>query len=285
MEGYRLYIGPSKYRHIEEFDFDEKNFLEFLESKREKLDVYHRHALVVCISPNLNQRDTVSSKPVPFHLNFVTTANGEKLVGLTLSNPLHKTPAIYRMDDPPNLNEFCEKFRMLYGGAEPCAVQSGVIRLPFKTRFIAACGPSVFLEKELFGEKMLGSEALSFAARLDDASVERLEKLRDGSFGKLRTTVTDEGIFVFLVDRSVSEDMRNVLSEVVSVLRKRYGLRPASYFPVRESVLGSFTLELGTIFSDEPLKKVIELVEHYDIVKKNLEKMLQTGRSEESGGV
>ncbi|WP_241498751.1 DUF4895 domain-containing protein [Fervidobacterium thailandense] len=247
---------------MESIDFDNSELLEFLESKKERLDVYHRHVAVVTCSPNPNQEH----KTAPFFLNFLTTPLGDKVVGLSISNPLQRSPVIYKLQELKNHEIYSNTFEQLFKG-NTCNVQCGILKLPLKTRFVALAGSSGFLEKEIFSEKVLGHEAFSFAQKVDDNIIERIERYKFGNFGKCITVITDDGIYFFVVDKTVRDEHRALFSEIVSLLRKKHNLDAAKYYPIQERIIGSFVLDFNTIFSEEPFLKVSQLMEEYERIK------------------
>ncbi|GEM_PF-419292 len=258
----KLYIGPSRYRILESVDFGNSELLEFLESKKERLDVYHRHVAVVTCSPNPNQEH----KTAPFFLNFLTTPSGDKVVGLSISNPLQRSPVIYKLQELRNSATYLHVFEQIFKGLS-CNLQCGIVKLPLKTRFVALAGTDSFLEKEIFSEKVLGHEAFSFAQKVDDVIIERIERYKFGSFGKCITAITDDGIYFFVVDKTIRDEHRTLFSEIVSLLRKKHNFEAAKYYPIQERIIGSFVLDFNAIFSEEPFLKVSQLLEEYERIK------------------
>jgi hypothetical protein len=267
-----MYLGPEKYKNIEQFDFDSLELLNFLEGKRERLDVYHRHvAVVTCYSSEYNNLDAFTKKKFPFFMNFVVTSSNEKLIGLSISQPMATTPAIYKFSELTNAEQFKNAFEKLTG--EQCNLQCGIIKLPFKTRFVAVTGPDEFLKKEIFSEKVVGVESFSFAQRVDEKVIERLERYKDGTFKICRTFINDEGINFFIIDESIGDEFRPLLSEIISLLRKKHNLKPAKYFSINEKVLGSFVLDFDSIFSGN-FVQVEKLIEQYELIKKEVLKYI-----------
>lgn len=265
-----MYFGPEKYKSIEKIEFDSSELLNFLESKKDRLDVYHRHvAVVTCYSNEHSEiNPTESQKKFPFFMNFLVTPSNEKLIGLSISNPMSTNPAIYKLQKIKDEENFKEKFKNFTN--ENCNLQCGIIKLPLKTRFVAISGPDEFLKKEIFSEKVLGTESFSFAQKVDEKIIERLEKYKEGKFKICKTIINDEGINFFVIDKSVSDEFRPLLSEVISLLRKKHNLCPAKYFALNEKVIGSFTLDFNTIFSENPFVQVEKLIEEYEMIKKDL---------------
>ncbi|ABS61303.1 DUF4895 domain-containing protein [Fervidobacterium nodosum] len=265
-----MYFGPEKYKSIEKIEFNSSELLNFLESKKDRLDVYHRHvAVVTCYSNEHSEiNPTESQKKFPFFMNLLVTPSNEKLIGLSISNPMSTNPAIYKLQKMKDEENFKEKFKNFTN--ENCNLQCGIIKLPLKTRFVAIAGSDEFLKKEIFSEKVLGTESFSFAQKVDEKIIERLEKYKEGKFKICKTIINDEGINFFVIDRSVSDEFRPLLSEVVSLLRKKHNLSPAKYFALNEKVIGSFTLDFNTIFSENPFVQVEKLIEEYEMIKKDL---------------
>ncbi len=91
---------------------------------------------------------------------------------------------------------------------------------------------------------------------------------------------------VFVLDKSLDQDYIPLFSELLTVLRKKYNLKPAKYFNIQEKILTSILIDLEEIFNDEPLKKVNELVSQYESIKsfviKNLESIINRGDNLES---
>ncbi|MGB4755771.1 MAG: DUF4895 domain-containing protein [Fervidobacterium sp.] len=274
-----MYTGPEKYRTIEAFDFDSSELIDFLESKREKLDVYHRHVAVVTCYSNYSQSIYTDSskknserKSSSFFLNFLVTPSNEKLIGLSISQPMLRSPAIYKLQNLKNAEQFSDIYYRLF--AETCGLQCGIIKLPLKTRFVAITGNDIFLSKEIFREKVMNIESFAFAQRVNDVILERLEKYKDGTFDICRVIINDEGINFFVVDKSLREDHIPLYSEVISLLRKKYALTPAKFFPVNERIIGSFVLDFDSIFSDELFTQVSKLLKEYSIIKENLSRYI-----------
>ncbi|HON04547.1 MAG TPA: DUF4895 domain-containing protein [Fervidobacterium sp.] len=274
-----MYIGPEKYRIMETLDFDSSELIAFLENKKERLDVYHRHVAVVTCYGNYSQSTYIDSsssgkekRSNNFYLNFIVTPSNEKLVGLSISQPMLKSPAIYKLQDLKSAGQFSDTYYRLF--AETCALQCGIIKLPMKTRFIAINGDESFLNKEIYREKVMNTESFSFAQRVNDAILERLEKYKDGTFDMCRVIINDEGINFFVVDKSLRDDHVPLYSEVISLLRKKYALTPARFFPVNEKVIGSFVLGFDSIFSDELFTQVSKLLREYSMIKENLSKYI-----------
>ncbi|WP_448377303.1 DUF4895 domain-containing protein [Fervidobacterium sp.] len=261
-----MYVGPEKFRKLENIDFDASELLTFLESKKERLDVYHRHVAVV--SCHVNEKNHF-----PFYLNFAITPSGEKIVGLSISQPMSCTPAIYKLNEISKKEEFIKLFSTIaHLSNEQINCQCGIMKLPLKTRFIAVAGNEEFLKKEMFSEKVFGTESFSFAKRVDDRVLEFLEKYKDGHYKICRTIINDEGINFFVVDKKISDEFRPLYSEVISLLRKKYNLSPAKYYPISERIVGSFTLDFETIFSSAPFERVDRLLEEYENIKRDVSK-------------
>ena len=268
-----MYIGPEEFEKIQSIDFDSSELINFLESKRERLDVYHRHvAVVTCYAKehDNNVSGTIRNKKFPFFVNFIVTTSNEKLVGISLSQPMSLSPAIYKLQEITKADEFKQIFQNLTN--EQCNIQCGIIKLPLKTRFIAIVGPEEFLKKELYSEKILGNESLSFAQKVDDMILERLLKYKDDNYKICKTIINDDGINFFVIDKSVPDEFRPLLSEVVSLLRKKHNLQPAKYFSITEKVIGSFVLEFNSIFSEKLFTQVDELIEEYEKIKYDITK-------------
>lgn len=274
-----MYIGPEKYRIMETLNFDSSELISFLESKKERLDVYHRHVAVVTCYSNYSQSVYVDSsnssrekKCSNFYLNFIVTPSNEKLIGLSISQPMLKSPAIYKLQDLKNAEQFSDIYYKLF--TEACSLQCGIIKLPMKTRFIAISGEESFLNKEIYREKVMNTESFSFAQRVNDAVLERLEKYKDGTFDMCRVIINDEGVNFFVLDKSLRDDHVPLYSEVISLLRKKYALTPAKFFPVNEKIIGSFVLTFDSIFSDELFTQVSKLLKEYSMIKENLSKYI-----------
>jgi len=261
-----MYVGPEKFRILESIDFDISELIAFLESKKERLDVYHRHVAVV--SCHVNEKSQF-----PFYVNFAVTPSGEKIVGISISQPMASTPAIYKLNDISRKDEFIRLFSAItHLTNEQGNCQCGIMKLPLKTRFIAVSGNEEFLRKEMFSEKVLGIESFSFAKRVDDKVLEFLEKYKDGNYKMCKTVINDEGINFFVIDKRISDDFRPLYSEVISLLRKKHNLPPAKYYPISERVIGSFTLEFEAIFSSSPFERVDRLLEEYEKIKGDIGK-------------
>ncbi|QAV33452.1 protein of unknown function [Fervidobacterium changbaicum] len=264
-----MYVGPEKFKKLESIDFDSSELIAFLESKKERLDVYHRHVAVV--SCHLNHTEHFSN--FPFYFNFIVTPSNEKVVGISISLPMSLTPAIYKMNDFGKKEEFIRLCGELIGNTnEQWICQCGIMKLPLKTRFVAVAGDETFLNKEMFSEKVFGAESFSFAKRVNGRVLEFLEKYKDGQYKICRTIINDEGINFFVVDKKVPDEFRALYSEVISLLRKKYGLSPAKYYPISERVIGSFTLEFETMFSNAPFERVDRLLEDYERIKSDIAK-------------
>lgn len=264
-----MYVGPERFKKLEKIDFDTSELVEFLESKKERLDVYHRHVAVV--SCHLNHTEHFSS--FPFYINFIVTPSNEKIVGISISLPMSLTPAIYKMNELAKKDEFIKLCGEIIGNSnEQWVCQCGIMKLPLKTRFIAVAGNDGFLNKEMFSEKVFGTESFSFAKRVDEKVLEFLGKYKDGKYKICKTIINDEGINFFVVDKKVTDEFRPLYSEVISLLRKKYNLAPAKYYPISERVIGSFTLEFETIFSNAPFERVDRLLEDYEKIKSDIAK-------------
>lgn len=267
-----MYIGPQNLKKIEEFNFNGNELLEFLESKRDRLDVYHRHvAVVTCFISDLKDKAidvTYSQKKFPFFLNFIITPSNEKLIGVSISSPFSTTPVIYKLNDLKNSKEFQDLFYGLSG--QNCTFQCGVMKLPLKSRFIAISGSEEFLKKEIYSEKILNYESFSFAQKIDEKTCEFLEKYKDGVYKNCKTIINEDGINFFVSDKRLSEEFRPLFSEVISLLRRKYNLSPAKYVQIADKIIGSFVLELRYIFSNDPFSKVDQLIKDYESIKESI---------------
>ncbi|MEJ5258015.1 MAG: DUF4895 domain-containing protein [Fervidobacterium sp.] len=265
-----MYVGPSKYEYIKDIEFDTSELIQFLESKKERLDVYHRHVAVVTCHINELSPENEHDNKFPFYLNFIVTTSNEKIVGISISPPMTRTPAIYRMSEFKTKERFEQKFINLSGSKTQPVCQCGILKLPLKTRFIAISGNEEFLRKELFSEKVMGVESFSFSSKVDDKILEQLEKYKNGWYKLCRTVITDDGINFFIIDRKLPDEFKPLFSEVVALLRKKYNFQPAKYFPINEKVLGSFNAELNLLFSQEPFAQVDKLLADYEKIKKDI---------------
>ncbi|MEN3041789.1 MAG: DUF4895 domain-containing protein [Fervidobacterium sp.] len=268
-----MYIGPLELKGIESVDFDSTELLNFLESKKERLDVYHRHVAVVsCYRKEHDKNATVNiyQRKFPFFMNFMVTTSNEKLIGISLSQPMALSPAIYKIQDLKSFDHFKNIFEMFAN--EQCNLQCGIIKLPFKTKFIAISGPGEFLRKEIYSEKILGYESFSFASKVNDEILQRIEKYKDGVYKICKTIINDDGINFFVIDKSVLDEFRPLLSEVVSLLRKKHNLMPAKYFSISEKIVGSFVLDINSLFSAQPFTQVDKFLEEYEKIKLDIMK-------------
>ncbi|MCX7653995.1 MAG: DUF4895 domain-containing protein [Fervidobacterium sp.] len=268
-----MYIGPLELKSIESVDFDSTELLNFLESKKESLDVYHRHVAVVsCYRKEHDKNTTVNiyQRKFPFFMNFIVTTSNEKLIGISLSQPMALSPAIYKTQELRSFEYFKRTFEMITN--EQCNLQCGIIKLPFKTKFIGVSGPEEFLKKEIYSEKILGYESFSFASKVDSELFQRIEKYKDGVYKICKTVINDDGINFFIIDKTVMDEFRPLLSEIVSLLRKKHNLMPAKYFSISEKIVGSFVLELNNLFSAQPFTQVDKFLEEYEKIKLDIMK-------------
>jgi len=267
-----VYVGPSKYEYIKDIEFDTSELIQFLESKKERLDVYHRHVAVVTCHINELTSEAEQNSKFPFYLSFIVTTSNEKIVGISISPPMSRTPAIYKLNEFKTKEHFEQKFIEISGLKEQPTCQCGILKLPLKTRFVAISGNEEFLKKELFSEKVMGVESLSFSNKVDDKILELLERYRSGWYKICRTAITDDGINFFVIDKKLPDEFKPLFSEVIALLRKKYNFQPAKYFPITEKVLGSFNAELSLLFSQEPFTQVDKLLSDYEKIKKDLMK-------------
>ncbi len=270
-----IFYGPNSLKRKLEIDITtiSDELIHFLESKKERLDVYHRHMAVVTCNGILDG----------FTLNLMITTSKEKIVGLSLSNPFTRTTAIYKMNEiPENIHKFVEEISEI----NYPKIEIGIVKLPIRTKFLSLYGGSQFLKKEIFSESIKGEEYFGFSKKVDDNIYEKFKLLRSGSFEQFKTYINDDGINVFVLDKSLDQDYIPLFSELLTVLRKKYNLKPAKYFNIQEKILTSILIDLEEIFNDEPLKKVNELVSQYESIKsfviKNLESIINRGDNLES---
>lgn len=267
-----MYIGPENFGKMQKLDFSTNELFEFLESKKERLDVYHRHvAVVTCFSAEYKEKimsNVNNQKKFPFFLNFIVTPSNEKLIGVSISNPLSLTPSIYKLNKLNTEEEFKDLFYKISG--EQCLVHCGIIKLPFKSKFIALSGPEEFLKKEIYSEKVLGYDSFSFAQKIDEKIYEFLEKYKDGFYKNCKTIINEDGINFFVLDKKLGDEFRPLLSEVISLLRRKHNLFPAKYVQIADKIIGSFVLELQYIFSNDPFSKVDKLIQEYETIRDSL---------------
>lgn len=251
-----VYYGPEKLKKISEISLPKKEFLlEFLHSYKDKLDVFHKHLILVSVySPN------------NFVLVVGVNPNGKIIYGITISNPFEKTPSLYMLKDfyDEGLANF---YDVVLSNSRIPKMQAGILRFPIQTHFLAIGGDKSFVSKEMFNEEVTGKTWLNFAKKIDDKIYDKIIKLSNGQIDFLKSFITDDGIYFVGINDG---KFRNLYAEFFSILRKKYGFLPGKFFPIsgiKEKVVGMFKIELDEVNNDKVFEKINKFVNDFNKFK------------------
>ena len=247
-----VYYGPEKLKKICEVSLPKKGFLlEFLHSYKDKLDVFHKHLILVSVySPN-NFVVVVGANP-----------DGKVIYGVTISNPFEKTPSLYKIKDFYD-EELANLYDVIFSSSKIPKMQAGILRFPIQTHFLAVGGDKSLVSKEMFNEEVSGKTWLNFAKKIDDKLYNKIKELSNGQIDFLKSFITDDGIYFVGIS---SGRYRNLYAEFFSILRNKYGFLPGKFFPIsgiKEKVVGMFKIELDEINDDKIFKKISNFVEDF----------------------
>ncbi len=213
--------------------------VEFINTHRERIEVFHRSAVIHVFSCGF---------PVVFCVN----SEGQTIAGVVLSDPFTKAPSAYRMklDSSKILEDFEKTF-----GESPSSFRSGIFDFPPKTRFIAVDGQDEWLEKELLLEEVKGKKLLSFAKEVDKKSYRKLEQLNGGKISEMTySKVDDEGVHLaVLMPEGFNPSHAPLLSEMAKIIREKMNLSPSKLSKLPS--LPGRAIALFTIPLDELPKK------------------------------
>ncbi|SHH29561.1 DUF4895 domain-containing protein [Thermosipho atlanticus] len=251
-----VYYGPEKLKKICEIDLpDEEYLIEFLYNYKEKLDVFHKHLILISIYLQNNFTLVVGSNP-----------ENKVIYGVTISNPFERTPSLYKIKDYYN-EELANFYNTIFESSKIPKVQAGILRFPIQTHFLAVGGDKTLVSKEMFNEEVTGKPWLNFAKKVDNKMYEKIIELSNGHIDFLRSFVTDDGVyFVGLNDG----DFRNLYAEFFSFLRNKYKFSPGKFFPisgVKEKVIGMFKIELEDINNAQIFDKINMFIEDFSKFK------------------
>lgn len=259
MDNQLVYFGPKKLEYIgsqlnDLISKDKEKLLAFLNSHKEKLDVFHKHLVLVVLS----YKNT-------FSLSVGFNPEGKLFYGISISNPFLKTPSLYKMKDYSN-EELENFYNMLFNLKDIPKVEVGILKFPIQTHFLILGGNKKLISKEMFSEEITGKTWLNFSKLINDETFEKVSNINGGKFGFLKMLLTDDGLYFFGIDEG---KYRNLLAEFFTFLKEKYKLESGKYYPISEikgQVIGSFIIKLGDIFNDkkwELLKKFINDFERF----------------------
>ncbi|MEJ5228714.1 MAG: DUF4895 domain-containing protein [Pseudothermotoga sp.] len=182
-----------------------------LEKYRERLDQYQRHIFLSVVSSEEN-----------FSLFSMIDTEGRYALGLSIVDPFEKNLMIYSSTLDCDLLE--KLYKNLFG-VEPDSVKSGIIRLPFQSKVLTIVGVEELLHREILKEKVYGTENLSFAARIDQETFERLRVLNGKRIDFCTVhLLNDHIVCVLTMPEEFNPDHAPLLAEISRIYRKRYGV-------------------------------------------------------------
>ncbi|HBT40041.1 MAG: Uncharacterized protein XD58_0293 [Thermotoga sp. 50_1627] len=217
---------------------DANQLLSHMEVFREKLDQYHRHALLFC-----------TGNPDSFHLFVAVDHLGRRMVGVSIVNPFEKNLPIYSLQLKVPIDDVYEKLFSVQSNHHKC----GIVRLPLNFKMISGLGDEDFLAKEIFKEKIYGERKLSFAELINDSIYKKLLSLNNSSVDLITVRLLDEGILCLL--RAPNEVERShvpLLAEMAQIIKSRYRFTcEARYKNISSTspILTSVCIEYDKFFS------------------------------------
>ncbi|MBO8160905.1 MAG: DUF4895 domain-containing protein [Thermosipho sp. (in: Bacteria)] len=243
-----VYYGPEKLKKINEINeisvVKKDNLLKFLYDYKERLDVFHKHLILVSISSQNNFSLIVGYNP-----------DGKIIYGVTISNPFERTPSLYKIKDYYD-EQLANFYDTLFGSSKIPKIQAGILRFPIQTHFLAVGGDKSLVVKEMFYEEVTGKSWLNFAKKVDAKTYEKILKLSNGQINFLKTFVTDDGVYFVGINNG---EYRNLYAEFFAVLRNKYGFSPGKFFPIsgiKEKVVGMFKINLEDINNTIIMEKI-----------------------------
>lgn len=252
-----VYFGPEKLSYIGKkleniLSNDKEKLLDFLNSYKEKLDVFHKHLILVTVSSDND-----------FALSAGFNPEGKFFYGISITSPFLKSPSLYKIKDYVN-EEFEALYNNIFNKSTISKIQAGIIRFPLQTHFLAVGGEKSLVSKEMFSEEITGKPWLNFAKIIDDDAYEKIMNINGKKIGFLKMSLTDDGIYFFGI---INDPHKNLYAEFFRFLKEKYKLPSGKYYPVMEikdKVVGTFKLELEEIFSEEKWKILEKFIDDFE---------------------
>ncbi len=220
---------------------------EFLQAYKDRISSSHKAAVVHSIPSNLQ-------------IVIAVLGDGNLLAGMTLSDPFVKSPSPYRMTvDIQNISKIIGE---VFGWPVP-SVKSGIFELPLKVKFLAIVGPDKWMKKEIFQEKIKGSENICFAEKVNDVVFNRILDLKNHASENIYTSVDDDGIHIaFTAPDYVDDDKIPLLSEMAKVIKSRMKLSTSRFSKLSKQgrIIATATLPLEELWKVNPLEKATNMM-------------------------
>lgn len=257
-----VYYGPEKLKKISEISLPQKEYLlEFLHSYKDKLDVFHKHLILISIYNQDNFALVIGSNP-----------EGKIIYGVTLANPFERTTSLYKIKDFYD-EALANFYDVIFKSSKIPKIQAGILKFPIQTHFLAVGGDKSLVSKEMFNEEVTGKTWLNFAKKVDDELFEKINTLSNGQIDFLKSFVTDDGVYFVGIG---SGKFRNLYAEFFSVLRNKYGFLPGKFFPIsgiKEKVVGMFKIELNDITNEKVFEKINNFVKDFNKFKRLVDEL------------
>uniref|UniRef100_A0A832MNR1 DUF4895 domain-containing protein n=1 Tax=Pseudothermotoga hypogea TaxID=57487 RepID=A0A832MNR1_9THEM len=243
---------------------DANQLLSHMEVFKEKLDQYHRHALLFC-----------TGNPDNFHLFVAVDHLARRMVGVSIVNPFEKNLPIYSLQLTVPIDDVYEKLFSVQSNYHKC----GIVRLPFNFKMISGLGDEDFLAKEIFKEKVYGERKLSFAELINDSIYKQLVSLNNSSIDLMTIRLLDEGILCLLrAPNEVERSRVPLLAEIAQILKSRYRFACEAKFKSITStspILTSVCIEYDKFFSGFDVQTFChefsrKLMQAYECVVRNI---------------
>ena len=189
--------------------------VEFLLRHKDRVDDLHKVALVHSIRSDVQIVVSVFSE-------------GNMAAGITLSDPFSRSPSPYRMNVDSRIFSSAVGETFGWGISE---VKSGIFEFPPKVKFLAVVGDEIWMRKELFQEKIKGTETLSFSENIDeDVFTKVLEIKKKPCIRGIKAFIDDEGIHVaFLAPEDISDSRLSLLSEMAKIVKENLGIKTSVF--------------------------------------------------------